>query len=455
MRVTRTLGLSLRALRRNPMRAALTALGIIIGVGSVIAMMEIGQGSSAAIQKSISSMGSNNLMIMPGQAASGGVSFGAGSNMTLTPGDCDAIIKECPAVRAAAPIVRTRSQQIIYGDKNWVPQQISGTTAEWLDIRDWSNLAEGDVFTDKDVRSVNRVCLIGQTIAKQLFENASPVGKEIRVGNVTFKVIGVLSKKGANMVGMDQDDLLLAPWTTMKYRVSGTPSITGASSASTTSQSSSTGDVYPTDKVQYYPQQSSVQAQDSPLPVRFANVDQIMASAVNADERLLAIKQITDVLRQRHRLHADDADDFQIRDMTEMSSVLTQTSSLMTTLLLAVATISLIVGGVGIMNIMLVSVTERTREIGLRMAVGARARDILRQFLIEAIVLCVTGGIIGIAVGCGGSYLVTLFLNWPTQTSPAAIIASVLVSASVGVIFGFYPAWKAARLDPIEALRYE
>jgi ABC-type antimicrobial peptide transport system permease subunit len=437
------------------MRAALTALGIIIGVGSVIAMMEIGSGSSAAIQKSISSMGANNLMIIPGQAASGGVSFGAGSNVTLTPDDCEAIAKECPAVRVAAPIVRTRSQQLIYGDKNWVPMQIFGTTPDWLDIRDWKNLAAGEIFSDRDVRNANKVCVIGQTIAKQLFGNESPVGKDIRVQNVTFKVVGVLSRKGANMVGMDQDDLLLAPWTTMKYRVSGTPSMTTGSSSSSTSSSTSTGDVYPTSKVQYYPQQSSVQVQDNPMLVRFANVDQIMASAVNSEERALAIQQITDVLRQRHRLGASEPDDFQVRDMAEMSSVLTQTTTLMTTLLLAVATISLIVGGVGIMNIMLVSVTERTREIGLRMAVGARAKDILRQFLIEAIVLCVTGGIIGIVLGCGGSYLVTLLLRWPTQTSPAAIIASVLVSASVGVIFGFYPAWKAARLDPIEALRYE
>jgi ABC-type antimicrobial peptide transport system permease subunit len=454
MRVTRTLGLSLRALRRNPMRAALTALGIIIGVGSVIAMMEIGTGSSAAIQRSISSMGANNLMIMPGQAASGGVSFGAGSSVTLTPDDCEAIAKECPAVRVAAPIVRTRAQQLIYRDKNWIPQQIFGTTPDWLDIRAWKKLSAGEVFTERDVRNANKVCVIGQTIAKQLYGNESPIGKDIRVQNVTFKVIGVLSRKGANMVGMDQDDLLLAPWTTMKYRVSGTPSATTGSSAIATS-STSTGDVYPSGKVQYYPQQSSVQAQDNPMLVRFANIDQIMASAVSSEERPLAIKQITDVLRQRHRLGANEPDDFQVRDMAEMSSVLTQTSSLMTTLLLAVATISLIVGGVGIMNIMLVSVTERTREIGLRMAVGARAKDIMRQFLIEAVVLCVTGGIIGIVLGCGGSYLVTLLLHWPTETSIGAIIASVVVSASVGVVFGFYPAWKAARLDPIDALRYE
>jgi ABC-type antimicrobial peptide transport system permease subunit len=455
MRATRTVNMALKALRRNPMRASLTALGIIIGVAAVIAMMEIGQGSSAAIQKSISSMGANNLMVMPGTAASAGVSFGAGSTVTLTPQDYEAIVSQCPAVRAAAPTVRTRSQQLIYKDRNWVPMQITGTTPEWLDIRDWKDLAEGDVFTDKDVHSANKVCLIGQTIAKQLFENESPVGKDIRIQNVTFKIVGVLSRKGANMVGMDQDDLLLAPWTTLKYRVSGNSASANSSVSTTASSTTSTGDVYPTSKVQYYPQQSDVQAQDNPLPVRFVNVDQIMVSAISGEDIPLAIKQIRDVLRQRHRLHEGDPDDFQIRDMTEMSNVLTQTSSLMTTLLLAVALISLIVGGVGIMNIMLVSVTERTREIGLRMAVGARSRDILRQFLVEAVALCITGGAIGILLGCGGSYLVTLFLKWPTQTSVGAIVASVVVSASIGIIFGYYPAWRASRLDPIEALRYE
>jgi ABC-type antimicrobial peptide transport system permease subunit len=455
VKATRTLNLSLRALRRNPMRATLTALGIIIGVGSVIAMMEIGTGSSAAIQKSISSMGANNLMIMPGTAASGGVSFGAGSTVTLTPQDYDAIVKECPAIRVAAPLVRARSQQLIRGGKNWVPMQIFGTTAQWLDVRDWKNLSEGDVFTDRDVRNANRVCVIGQTIAKQLFENESPVGQDIRVQNITFRVVGVLSRKGANMMGMDQDDLLIAPWTTIKYRVSGSPSSTTGSSASSSSSSTSVGDTYPVSRVIYYPDQSSVQTKDSPMLVRFTSIDQIIASAVSVGDIQLAIKQITAVLRQRHRLGEGVSDDFQIRDMTEMSSVMTQTTSLMTTLLLAVAMISLIVGGVGIMNIMLVSVTERTREIGLRMAVGARSRDILRQFLIEAIVLCVTGGIIGIILGCASSYLVTLLLHWPTQTSIGAIAASVLVSATVGIVFGYYPAWKAAKLDPIEALRYE
>ena len=463
MKVYRTIRTALRALRRNPMRAMLTTLGIIIGVAAVIAMMEIGEGSSKAIERTISSMGANNLLIMPGTAASGGVSFGAGSVMTLTPQDCEAVIRECSAVRAAAPLVRARTQ-VIYGNRNWVPLFIYGTTPEYLDVRNWTTLAEGEMFTDRDIRNGSKVCVLGQTLVRELFSGEPPIGREVRVRNVSFRVVGILSPKGANMMGMDQDDILLAPWTTIKYRVAGSTlaNVNQSSASSGTGSGSGTGSavnslnqLYPSTQLNLYPLPSATQAADTPLPVRFTNIDQIMTAAETGEEIPLAIRQITGLLRERHRLRPGEADDFNIRDMTETTKTLASTSTLMTNLLLSVALISLIVGGVGIMNIMLVSVTERTREIGLRMSVGARARDILRQFLVEAVILCLTGGAIGILLGCGGSYLVTLLLQWPTETSITAILMSALVSAGVGIIFGFYPAWKASRLDPIEALRYE
>jgi ABC-type antimicrobial peptide transport system permease subunit len=445
---------ALRAIRRNPMRTTLTMLGIIIGVGAVIAMMEIGSGSSDAIRQTIARMGANTFLILPGAATSSGIGFGAGSALTLTPQDCGAILRECPSVRAAAPLVRARGQ-IIYQDRNWIPMSIYGTTPDYLKVREWTDMAEGEIFSNRDVRNSTKVCVIGQTIVRELFEGQNPIGQQIRVMNVPFKVVGVLSSKGANMMGFDQDDIILAPWTTIKFRV-------GASSAAQTTQTSGSSEttntpsqLYPNTKVDLYPVPSDTQAMDNPQPVRFTNVDQILAAATSTADIPQAINQITILLRERHHIRKGQPDDFNIRNMTEMTNALSSTTTLMTKLLLAVALISLVVGGVGIMNIMLVSVTERTREIGLRMAVGARARDILRQFLIEAVVLCLTGGIIGILLGCGGSYLVTYFLRWPTETSVAAILASVIVSASVGIIFGYYPAWKASRLDPIEALRYE
>jgi len=457
MKAYRTTQTALRALRRNPMRATLTTLGIIIGVAAVIAMMEIGSGSSAAIEKTIASMGANNLMIHPGTASSGGVSFGAGSVMTLTPEDSEAVGKECPAIRSVTSVVRVRTQ-VVYGSKNWVPLFIYGVDPAYLDVRDWTNMAEGETFTDRDVRNANKVCLLGQTLVRELFESKSPIGKEVRIKNVAFRVTGVLSAKGANMMGMDQDDIVLAPWTAIKYRVAGTSASTvnqSSASSSTSSGVNSLNKLYPSSGASLYPVPSETQAADTPQPVRFTNVDEILAAARSTADIPAAIKQITDLLRQRHRIHPGEPEDFSIRDMTEMAKALTSTTGLMTNLLLCVALISLVVGGVGIMNIMLVSVTERTHEIGLRMAVGAQARDILRQFLVEAVVLCLIGGALGILLGHGGSYLVKLFLHWPIKTSPGAIIAAVLVSASVGIIFGYYPAWKASRLDPIEALRYE
>jgi ABC-type antimicrobial peptide transport system permease subunit len=451
----RTLKLAMRALRRNIMRAALTTLGIVIGVAAVIAMMEIGNGSAAAIQHSIASMGTNNLIIRPGTAASGGISFGAGSVKTLTPEDAEAIKKECPAVASVAPIERVRTQ-VVYGNRNWVPYFIYGTTPQYLQVRDWTDLAEGENFTDQDVRNASKICLVGQTIARELFGDQSPIGQELRIQNVAFKVIGVLQRKGANMMGMDQDDVVLAPWTTIKYRVAGSSvtnvnqsvAETGSTTVNTLSQ------IYP-GRESLYPKPSATQQADTPLPVRFTSVDEIITAARSGSQIPAAIQQITTLLRERHRIRRGEPDDFTIRDLTEMTKALSSTTALMTRLLLAVAMISLLVGGVGIMNIMLVSVTERTREIGLRMAVGAEPGDILRQFLAEAVVLCLIGGAMGILIGRGSSLLVRLVLNWPTAISVGAIVAAVLVSATVGIVFGYYPAWKASRLDPIEALRYE
>ncbi len=455
MKFQRTIKTALTASLRSPMRAGLTTLGIVIGVAAVIAMMEIGAGSAESIQKSIASMGANVLLVMPGTAASGGVSYGAGSVTTLTPEDLEAIVRECPAVGAAAPIVRARTQ-VVFGNRNWVPFTISGTSPEFLKVREWETLAEGDAFTERDVMNANRVCLIGQTLARELFQGDSPVGKQIRVNNVMFRVVGVLSAKGATMMGTDQDDILIAPWTTIKHRVTGsTLSETNQSSDSGASAVNTLSRIYPGSSNGIYPQQSDTQAADNPLPVHFENIDQILAAAATTDEIPEAIRQITHLLHVRHHIHEGQPDDFTIRDMTEMSKTLSSTSGLMTNLLLCVALISLVVGGVGIMNIMLVSVTERTREIGLRMAVGARARDILQQFVAEAVALCMLGGTIGILIGHGGSQVLMLVMGWPVKTSIPAIGISVLVSAAVGIGFGFYPAWRASRLDPIEALKYE
>ncbi len=454
---------ALKGLRRNVMRAALTTLGIIIGVSAVIAMMEIGRGSATAIQKGIASMGANILLVRAGTASSGGVSHGAGSVMTLTPQDGEAILQECPAVRAAAPVVRARTQ-VIYGNRNWVPTFIYGSTPAFLEVREWG-LAEGEAFADRDVRNASKVCLLGQTLAKELFQGESPLGKEVRVQNVSFRVVGILAAKGANMMGMDQDDVLVAPWTTIKFRVVGSSATTanqstsakssGSSGSSTSETVNTLSQIYPTSQIKLYPEQSATQAADTPQPVRFINVDEILTAARTSREISAAVKQISELLRDRHRIRPGAPDDFYLRDMTEMTQALSSTSALMTKLLLAVALISLLVGGVGIMNIMLVSVTERTREIGLRMAVGAWSRDILQQFLAESVILCFCGGVAGILVGRGVSYLVRILLGWPTELSLSAIIAAFAVSVTVGIIFGYYPAWKASHLDPIVALRYE
>ena len=453
MNLTKTIGVALRALRRNKARSTLTVLGIVIGIAAVIAMMEIGKGSSSSIARTIASMGANNLLILPGQAASGGISFGAGSTLTLTAEDCEAIVRECDAVAAAAPLVRTRSQAI-FQDRNWVPQSIIGTTPDYLAVRQWTDLTEGDVFGDAELRNGSRVCLVGQTIVRELFQGQSPIGKEIRLQNVGFKVVGVLSSKGASTFGQDQDDVILAPWTTIKFRVGASTTSNSSAPTAAAPASSSGNTLYPGATAVFPPASTNTYINMATKP-RFVNVDQLLVSATAAGGTKLAIQQINDVLRERHRIRPGEADDFNVRDMTESANALASTSTMMTNLLLAVALISLVVGGVGIMNIMLVSVTERTREIGLRMAVGARGGDILRQFLFEAIALCLLGGFIGFTLGRGGSLLVQQILRWPVEQSMAAVVAAFGVSAAVGLIFGFYPAFKASRLDPIEALRYE
>jgi ABC-type antimicrobial peptide transport system permease subunit len=454
MKFLRVLSIAVRALRRNVLRAALTTLGIVIGVAAVIAMMEIGSGSTLAMQRTIATMGALNLLVFPGNIFASGVSFGNGSRMTLSPSDAEAVLRECPSVAAVAPVVRVRTQ-LIYGNRNWVPNSMCGTTPAFMEVRDWTEMAEGETFTDRDVRNCSKVCLVGQTIVRELFAGESPIGKELRMQNVGFKVIGVLRAKGANMMGQDQDDIVIAPWTTIKFRVTGSSAAVANQSVVTVATTVLPSQVYPSTSLSLYSTPSASQALDTPAPVRFANIDQIIVAARDTKHIAEASDEITSLLRERHHLHNDAPDDFTIRDLTEVMKTMSSTTALMTNLLLIVALISLIVGGVGIMNIMLVSVTERTREIGLRMAVGARGSDILRQFLTEAVVLCILGGIFGIVLGRATSWLVRVLKHWPTATSLGAIVAAVVVSATVGIVFGFYPAWKASRLDPIEALRYE
>jgi ABC-type antimicrobial peptide transport system permease subunit len=440
------------------MRSALTCVGIVIGIAAVIVLMEVGKGTAYAVRQTIASLGANFIQVEAGASSSSGVHSGAGTCLTLTPPDCAAILQECSTVQWAAPGVDCRAQ-VIYRGRNWQPWKVLGTSPAYLSVRNWTNLQEGEPFTDMDVLRGARVCLLGQTPARELFGDQSPVGEEVRVRGVTLRVLGVLTRKGANMMGLDQDDLVVAPWTTVKFQINSSK-LAFAQEASDRSISSLTqvntlNKLYPNLQPQNYPQRSALQAMDTPQLVRFADLDDIFISVNSPEEIPQAINEITQLLRQRHCLRADQPDDFGIRNWVEASEALGSTTRTMTNALFLVGLVSLVVGGIGVMNVMLVSVTERTREIGLRMAVGARPRDILRQFLMEAVLLCLCGGIVGIALGRGVSLMIRALLGWPTIFSPTAVLTAVTVSVSVGLVFGYYPAWKASRQDPIHALHYE
>jgi ABC-type antimicrobial peptide transport system permease subunit len=447
------LGAAAAALRRNILRSLLTMLGIVIGIMAVVSIMEIGNGASVTLGESIENMGSNLIVILPGAASAGGIQQGVGTAPTLTPEDVDAIAERCPQVAAVAPVVQARTQ-IVYGSTNWNPANMFGTSPDYLRIRDWETLDEGECFSEQDVRNSNRVCIIGKTLVTNLFSGASPIGETIRIQNVPFTVIGVLRQKGANVMGMDQDDILITPWTTMKFRISG-QAASSSENATTGNGITSIGSAYPRSHIEYYPQATATQLMNTPRQTRTTTVSQIMASAVSTDAIPAAQDQIQATLDDTHRIRPGETADYTIRNMTELSNMFGSTTTLMTSLLLVIAAISLLVGGVGIMNIMLVSVTERTQEIGLRMAVGAKGRDIMIQFLVEAVLLCLIGATIGICLARGVSMLVTLLLGWPIAASVTAIVGAVSVSALIGIGFGFYPAWRAAQLDPIDALRYE
>ncbi len=442
------------SLRRNVLRSLLTMLGIVIGVAVVITMMEIGAGASKSIKGSIANMGTNVMMIWPSAVKTAGISSGSGGTVTLTEEDCAAIAKECLSVEAVTPSLSRRGIQAIAGNRNWTPYTIYSGNEDYFTVQSWGVPESGRYFTKREVDVSACVCVIGQTVKRELFPNENPVGKDLRLRNVLFRIIGVLPHKGANMMGMDQDDTVIVPWKTMRNRLSRDGSSATGSSGSTTA-SSDTSDIYPTSTTTIYPARDSVQAQNYPLPVRFNNVNQITVSAKSPEQVPDAMAQIAQVLRRRHNIPAGEPDDFTIRDMSEMLKTMSATSGLMSSLLLIVALLSLVVGGVGIMNIMLVSVTERTREIGLRMSVGARGSRILAQFLTESVLLCLLGGLVGIGVGRCASLVIAHVLKWPVSVSLGAILLSAGVSAAIGVVFGFYPAWRASRLNPIDALRHE
>ena len=406
MNGTNLFKIALRALANNKLRAFLTMLGIIIGVASVITMLAIGQGSKRSIQAQISEMGSNIIMINPGGERRGGVRMDPSEMQTLKLTDYEALRDETNFLSAVSPTVSS-SGQLIAGNNNY-PSSISGVGTEYLDIRQLS-IAQGEMFSEADIQVSAKVCVIGQTIVDNLFpDGQDPVGKVIRFNQVPFRVAGVLKAKGYNSMGMDQDDIVLAPYTTVMKRLLAQTYLGG-----------------------------------------------IFASALSEDMTDYATDEVTAILRRNHKLQADEEDDFSIRSQQELSSMLNSTTDLMTTLLACIAGISLVVGGIGIMNIMYVSVTERTREIGLRMSVGARGIDILAQFLIEAILISITGGLIGVVIGCGASFVVKNVAHWPIYIQAWSVFLSFAVCTVTGVFFGWYPAKKAAQLDPIDAIRYE
>jgi putative ABC transport system permease protein len=403
-----SLRIALRALRVNKMRSVLTMLGIIIGVSAVIAMIAVGSGAKARIAEQIASMGSNLLIVLSGSSTSGGIRMGSGTVPTLTVDDAKAILSEVPSVKYVAPDLPGVAQ-VVYGNQNW-STRISGTLPEMLDIRDWP-IDSGRSFSQQDVEGATKVCLLGMTVVENIFGGIDPIGQIVRIKNVPFIVLGVLSHKGQSTQGQDQDDTVLVPLSTAQKRLFG---------------------------------------------MQFPGMVRVIAVQAKGPEVMKeAESQINELLRQRHRIQSNQESDFSVRNLTEIMATAQQSADVMSLLLGAIASISLLVGGIGIMNIMLVSVTERTREIGIRIAIGAKTRDILLQFLIESLVLSLMGGILGIAIGIGGTYALSHVTQWPTLLSIEAIFLAFVFAGSVGVIFGYYPARKASLLDPIEALRYE
>jgi putative ABC transport system permease protein len=403
-----TLRIAFRALKVNKMRSALTMLGIIIGVGAVIAMLAVGTGASKRISEQISSMGSNLIMILPGATTAGGVRMGSGTQPTLTMGDAEAIQEECPSVLDVAPVL-SGVAQVVYGNQNW-STGVMGTTPSMLEVRDWP-VASGRSFTGQDVKSATKVCLLGQTVVDNLFGDMNPIGQIVRIKKVPFTVVGVLSVKGQSPRGQDQDDTIIVPVTTAQKKLFGTT---------------------------------------FPGMVRI-----IMVKARSTDALSAAERQINELLKQRHHIGPKQDNDFSVRNLTSIMQTAEQSTKVMTILLGAIASVSLLVGGIGIMNIMLVSVTERTREIGIRMAIGAKTWDIRLQFIIEALILSLIGGTAGIIIGISGSKILSAIAGWPTIVSPLSVVLAFGFSGFVGIFFGFYPAYKASLLDPIEALRYE
>ncbi len=410
MKLAALLRIALRALAVNKLRSALTMLGIVIGVGAVIVMIAVGAGAQARVEEQIRALGSNLLLVMPGSTTAGGVRMGFGSGSTLTEDDVVAINREIPEA-LAAPALRGAAQ-VIWGNTNW-STQVFGVTPEYLDVRQWP-LAAGRSFEPAEMAAAAKVCLIGATVAKQLFGAADPLDQSIRIKRVPFTVIGVLDVKGQSMMGTDQDDLVLVPIKTARSRVLG---------SATASRQRSVGTIW-------------------------------VKAADGVDTKRVE-EQVRALLRQRHRIQPGADDDFSLRNLAEVMAAQEASSRVLALLLAAVASVSLLVGGIGIMNIMLVSVTERTREIGLRMAVGARTRDILGQFLVEAVTLSLIGGLIGVALGIGGALAIAELAGWRIVISPQAIALAVAFAFVIGVFFGFYPARKAARLNPVEALRFE
>ena len=406
--IPNTFKISFRALRVNKMRSALTMLGIIIGVGAVIAMLAIGTGAGEQVSRQIASMGSNLIMVVPGSTTAGGVRMGFGSRSTLTTADAEAIARDCLAVAHVAPIMNGTAQ-VVYGNQNWATG-VYGTNAEILAVRDWP-LKSGRIFSDQDVRGANKVCVLGQSVVDNLFGDADPVGQIVRIKNAPFMVIGILETKGQSMMGQDQDDTIFIPVTTAQKKLFGT--------------------AFP------------------------GMVRTIMVKAKGPEYLESAENQIKDLLRQRHRIGSRQDDDFTVRNLTQMMQAAEESANVMTLLLGAIASVSLLVGGIGIMNIMLVSVTERTREIGIRLAVGAKAWDIRLQFIIEALTLSLLGGVIGIVLGVSASRLLAPLFQFPPLVSPLSILLAFGFSGFVGIFFGFYPAYKASLLNPIDALRYE